>query len=91
MRKIALAMLGLCLALALQSGPALAQKSADTLRMAITDWWPTLDPYYFPQDEAAVFYRTVYETLVAYDERNHKFVPRLAKSWKRIDDRTLEF
>ena len=91
MRKIAMALVGVCLALALQPGPALAQKSADTLRMAITDWWPTLDPYYFPQDEAAVFYRTVYETLVAYDERNHKFVPRLAKSWKRIDDRTLEF
>jgi peptide/nickel transport system substrate-binding protein len=85
------AVLGLLAAVALSSGPAAAQKSADTLRIAVTDWWPTLDPFHFPQDEAAVFYRTVYETLVSYDERTHKFLPRLAKSWKRLDDRTLEF
>ena len=42
-------------------------------------------------DEAAVFYKTIYETLIAYDERAHKFLPRLAKSWKQIDNRTLEF
>jgi peptide/nickel transport system substrate-binding protein len=91
MRKIVLGMIALCAALALQPGTASAQKSADTLRMAVTDWWPELDPFHFPLDEAAVFYRTVYETLISYDERSNKFVPRLAKSWKRIDDRTLEF
>jgi peptide/nickel transport system substrate-binding protein len=73
------------------AAPTLAQKSADTLRIAVTDPWSTLDPYYFPQDEAAFFYRTIYESLVAYDERKHEFVPRLAKAWRRIDSRTLEF
>ena len=86
-----LGLFALLATLAVTAVPALAQKSADTLRIAVTDWWSTLDPYQFPLDEAAVFYKTIYETLVSYDERAHKFVPRLAKSWKRIDDRTLEF
>src|SRR5579862_3978566 len=77
--------------LLLLAGPAAAGRSDDTLRIAVTDWWSTLDPYQFPLDEAAVFYKTIYEGLVGYDERAHKFVPRLAKSWKRVDDRTLEF
>ena len=73
------------------AGPASAGKSDDTLRVAVTDWWSTLDPYIFPLDEAAVFYQGVYETLASYDVRQRKFVPRLAKSWQRIDDRTIEF
>jgi peptide/nickel transport system substrate-binding protein len=70
---------------------AMAQKSADTLRIAVTDWWSTLDPYQFPLDEAAVYYKTVYETLVSFDERTQTVKPRLAKSWTRPDDRTIEF
>jgi peptide/nickel transport system substrate-binding protein len=88
---IAACALGLLAALVLAPGEARAGKANDTLTMAVTDWWPTLDPFQFPLDEAAVFYKTVYETLVAYDERNHKFVPRIAKAWRRIDDKTLEF
>ena len=91
MAKIFAAILGVCATVAVAAPTAHAQKSQDTLRMAVTDWWSTLDPYHFPLDEAAVFYRTIYETPVAYDERTKQFVPRVAKSWKRIDDRTLEF
>jgi peptide/nickel transport system substrate-binding protein len=91
MRKLLAAILGMLGALTVAAGPATAGKADDTLRIAVTDWWSTLDPYQFPLDEAAVFYKTVYETLVGYDERAHKFVPRLAKSWKQVDDRTLEF
>ena len=75
----------------LGAGPAAAGESDDTLRIATTDWWSTLDPYVFPLDEAGVFYETVFETLLRYDERAQKFVPRLAKSWKQVDDKTLEF
>jgi peptide/nickel transport system substrate-binding protein len=71
--------------------PAFAGKADDTLRYAVNDWWSTLDPYQFPLDEAAVFFRNVYETLISYDERNHKFVPRLAKAWRQVDDKTFEF
>lgn len=75
----------------LMAAPASAQKSKDTIRIAITDMFSVLDPYYFPLDEAGQFYRSVYETLVAFDERKQHFVPRLAKSWKRIDPKTIEF
>jgi peptide/nickel transport system substrate-binding protein len=78
-------------ALALSGRPAFAGKSDDTLHYAVNDWWSTLDPYQFPLDEAAVFFRDVYETLISYDERAHKFVPRLAKAWRQIDDKTFEF
>jgi peptide/nickel transport system substrate-binding protein len=86
----ALAVLVMIVAI-LAAGPVSAQRSADALRIAVTDWWSTLDPYQFPLDEAAVFYESVYETLLSYDARARKFVPRLAKSWARIDERTLEF
>lgn len=91
MRRILPGILGCLILLVIPIVPARANKADDTLRIAVTDWWSTLDPYQFPLDEAAVFYKTVYETLVSYDERAHKFVPRLAKSWKQIDDRTIEF
>ena len=91
MTRVGRGILGLLAALLLTVPPAAANKADDTLRIAVTDWWSTLDPYQFPLDEAAVFYKTVYETLVGYDERAHKFVPRLAKAWKRIDHRTIEY
>jgi len=80
----------ICVAM-IAAAPASANKADDTLRIAVTDWWSTLDPYQFPLDEAAVFYKTVYETLISYDERAHKYVPRLAKAWKQVDNRTIEF
>jgi peptide/nickel transport system substrate-binding protein len=78
-------------AMLILGAPAQAGKADDTLRIAVSDWCSTLDPYQFPLDEAAVFFRVVYETLLGYDERTHQYVPRLAKSWQRIDDRTVEF
>jgi len=91
MAKLAAGFLAILAGLLVATGPAAAGKADDTLRIAVSDWWSTLDPYQFPLDEAAVFFRTVYQTLLSYDERNHNFVPRLAKSWRRIDDRTYEF
>ena len=74
---------------ALISSPALAQKSQDTLRLAINDMFPVMDPYNFPLDENAEFYRSVYQGLVDFDEHHGKFVGTLAKSWKRIDGKTI--
>ncbi len=76
---------------AMASAPAFAQKSQDTLRLAINDMFPVMDPYNFPLDENAAFYRTVYQGLVDYDEHHGKFVGTLAKSWKRLNPTTLEF
>ena len=91
MRKFLTGLFGAAALLVLGGSPALANKANDTLNIATTDWWSTLDPYQFPLDEAAVFYTTVYETLIGFDERAHKIVPRLAKAWKQVDDKTVEF
>jgi peptide/nickel transport system substrate-binding protein len=89
-RAIALAAAGAAL-VSVHSAPALAQKAQDTLRLAINDPFVNLSPYHVAVDEASNFYRTVYETLLVYDERGQKFAPALAKSWTRVDDKTLEF
>jgi peptide/nickel transport system substrate-binding protein len=78
-------------ALSLAAVPALAQKSADTVRIAINNPFAVLSTYDLPVDEGLIFSREVYDPLLHYDEHNQKFVPGLAKSWKRIDDKTLEF
>ncbi len=71
--------------------PASAQKSADTLRLALNAPIPVLSTYDLPIDEGAVFSHEVYDFPMMYDEYNKKFVPALAKSWTRIDDKTIEF
>jgi len=71
--------------------PAIAQKSQDTLRLAIISPFAVLSPYDLPHEEAGLFHRDIYEPLIRYDEHNKRFVPGLAKSWKRIDSKTLEF
>ena len=88
-RKVAIT-LGLAAAL-IAGGPATAQKSKDTLRIAINDMFGTLDPYHFSIDESGQFSRTVYNALVEFDQYKGIFVPSLAKSYKRIDNMTLEF
>ena len=70
---------------------ALAQKAQDTIRLAINDPFNVLDSYTVGQEEANTFNRTIYQHLIAFDEYNKKWVPILAKSFKRIDDKTLEF
>jgi len=90
-RKLLATIFAAAALLALGTAPASAGKADDTLRIAVVDWWSTLDPYQFPLDEAGVFYRGVYETLIRYDERTHKIVPRLAKAWRQVDDKTVEF
>lgn len=73
------------------SAPALAQKANDTLRLAIEDPFSVLDSYYVPHAEAGPFTRVMYNYLVRFDEHHGKFVPELAKSWKRTSPTVLEF
>ncbi len=88
--------LGLCvgvtvLALALGAGPGLAQKSKDTLRISLDEQIPLISTYHWPVGQAGAWFRRVYQGLVAFDEHNGKFVPALAKSWKRTSPTTIEF
>ncbi len=73
------------------AAPALAQKSKDTLRLGLNDPFILLASYHQAGDEASNFHRGVYESLLSYDERRKTWVPALAKSWTRVNDRTLEF
>jgi peptide/nickel transport system substrate-binding protein len=70
---------------------AAAQKSKDTLRVAATEPFKFVDGYYFPTPEGRFVTDEVYDSLIGYDVRKRAFTPALAKSWKRIDDTTLEF
>ena len=78
-------------AAALLSAPAMAQKSKDTLLIAVNNPFSVLSGYHLPIDDAGAIYRDVYEGLVAYDEYKRKYIPMLAKAWRRVAPDTLEF
>jgi len=78
-------------ALFCQISDAAAQKAKDTLRVATTEPFKFVDGYYFPTPEGRFVTDEVYDSLIGYDVRKRAFTPALAKSWKRIDDTTLEF
>ena len=52
---------------------------------------PAISPYDLTLNELSRIYRQVYSSLLRYDEYKGEFVPDMAKSWKRIDDKTIEF
>jgi peptide/nickel transport system substrate-binding protein len=82
--------LSIALALAL-AHPAAAQKSKDTLRMAATEPSATVGYYLDPKPDTVFSSEAVYDALVSYDLKAAKVEPLLAKSWRRVDDKTIEF
>jgi peptide/nickel transport system substrate-binding protein len=73
------------------AGPAVAQKSQDTLRLAATQPIQTLSYYLDPTPDTVFESDAVYDGPVAYDLKPGKVEPLLARSWQRIDPTTLEF
>jgi peptide/nickel transport system substrate-binding protein len=73
------------------STPALAQKSADTLRIAWRDAIPNVDPYYNQLRTGLVVAHEAWDTLVYRDPETFQIKPLLATSWKQTDDTTYEF
>ena len=84
------ALLGAIVALGL-SGPALAQKSADTLRVTWRDGIPVVDPYYNSLRIGLIVGHHVWDGLVARDPETFAVKPLLATAWKYVDPTTLEF
>ena len=80
----------LAVAGALSAAPAVAQKSQDTLRLAIISPFPVLSAFDLPHEESGLFHRDIYDFILKYDEHNKKFIPSLAKSWTHIDNKTIE-
>lgn len=71
--------------------PAQAQKAADTLRVAWRDQITDVDPYYNSLRTGLVVEHHAWDALVYREPKDFSLKPLLAKSWKWVDDTTLEF
>ena len=91
MRAPARLLLAALAATSIASMPASAQKSKDELRIGINDFVSALDPVVLPHAEAATFGRTVYDPIIAYVERDKKFVGVVAKSFTVVEPGVYEF
>ena len=81
----------LAAALAASGMPALAQKSADTLRITWRDAVPDVTPYYNQLRTGIVLGHQVWDLLVYRDPETFQIKPLLAESFKWADETALEF
>ncbi|MBK6004733.1 ABC transporter substrate-binding protein [Ramlibacter ginsenosidimutans] len=78
-------------AVVVASAPAWAGKKTDTLEMAYDQAPENVDVYYNNVRIGVILGQTVWDTLLYRDPVTHEYKGQLAKSWKQVDDRTLEF
>src|SRR4051812_14235202 len=71
--------------------PAMAQKSADTLRITWRDAIPDVTPYYNQLRTGIVLAHQAWDSLVYRDPETFQLKPLLAESYKWVDETTLEF
>jgi peptide/nickel transport system substrate-binding protein len=83
-RNIALAAAAAC---ALGATPAAAQR---TLTVGTSSAPTGMDPHYHSSNMNNAQLRQVFDLLIDLDSSG-RFVPRLAESWRAVDDRTWEF
>ena len=77
--------------LACGAAPAMAQKSADTLRVTWRDAIPNLDFYYNSLRNGYIIQIHAQDGLVYRDPDTFQIKPLLATSWKPVDDTTIDF
>ncbi len=87
-RRAAGALLAALLAV---SGPALAGKKDDTIRFAYDQAPESVDPFFNNVRIGVIIGANVWDTLVTLDPKTNEYKGNLAKSWKQIDDKTIEF
>lgn len=75
----------------LGGAPAVAQKSADHLRVVTGNAVTNVDPYYNAQRTGLVIHHQAWDTLVHRDPETFQIKPLLATEWKVVDDKTIEF
>lgn len=78
-------------AAALLASSAMAQKSKDTLRLPHHVQLQTVDFYVTPGPWDGVFSPALYQELINYNPDTGKFVPGIAKSWKKTSPTEYEF
>lgn len=85
--------LGLCagLALALGSGGAQAGKEDDTLNVGFDAEAATLDNYRVASRQGLIIARHLFDNLLYKDLDTNTIVPALAKSYRFVDELTMEF
>jgi peptide/nickel transport system substrate-binding protein len=71
--------------------PAMAQKSADTLRVTWRDSIPNVDFYYNSLRNGYIVQIHAQDGLVYRDPDTFQIKPLLATSWKPVDDTTIDF
>ena len=71
--------------------PAMAQKSADTLRVTWRDAIPNVDFYYNSQRTGYIVQLHAWDGLVYRDPETFQIKPLLATSWKLQEDTTIDF
>src|SRR4051812_9612572 len=76
---------------ALLMAPAMAQKSADTLRIVMRDALPNVDPYYNNLRTGVVMHHQAWDGLVYRNPETFKNEPLLATEWKMPDTTTIDF
>jgi peptide/nickel transport system substrate-binding protein len=73
------------------TGPALAGKKDDTIRFAYDQAPESVDPFYNNVRIGVIIGHNVWDTLIVQDPKTNEYKGNLAKSWKQVDDRTVEF
>jgi peptide/nickel transport system substrate-binding protein len=71
--------------------PAVAQKTADTLRIAMRDALPNIDPYYNNLRTGVIMHHQGWDALVHRNPDTFKIEPLLATEWKMPDPTTIDF
>lgn len=88
---IAFAAGSLLAATLLGAGPALAGKKDDTIRFATDQAPESVDPFFNNVRIGVILGAQIWDTLVYRDPKTNEYKGNLAKSWKQIDERTIEF
>ena len=78
-------------AMILATAPAFAQKSKGVMRLVVGEPIKAVDTYFDPKSETGLSVTAVFDRLLHYDDRDGKFKPQLAKSWKRTSPTSIEY
>ncbi|MGL5136466.1 MAG: ABC transporter substrate-binding protein [Beijerinckiaceae bacterium] len=89
-RLLAGAGLGLAMT-AMAAAPALAQKSANTVRFAYDQVPENIDPFFNNVRIGVIIGQHVWDNLIYRDPASGEYKGQLATAWKWVDDKTLEF
>ena len=71
--------------------PAVAAKKDNTLRFAYDQAPESVDPYFNNVRIGVIIGANVWDTLIYRDPVTNEYKGQLAKSWKQVDDKTIDF